>query len=44
MLGVEASASYSRYLKSFNHDIPEFYKTTVGNSSNSGGNSSGYGQ
>lgn len=40
MLGAEASASYDRYLKSFNHDIPEFYKTTVGkdsNSSNSGG-------
>lgn len=32
MLGAEASASYARYLKSFNHDIPEFYKTTVGKS------------
>ncbi|WP_426701285.1 DUF3613 domain-containing protein [Rhodanobacter sp. Col0626] len=30
ILGDEASASYSRYLKSFNHDIPEFYETTVG--------------
>jgi hypothetical protein len=30
MLGDEASASYRRYLKSFDHDIPEFYETTVG--------------
>ena len=30
MLGAEASASYDRYMKSFSHDIPEFYKTTVG--------------
>jgi hypothetical protein len=35
MLGAEASSSYARYLKSFNHDIPEFYKTTVGKDSNS---------
>ncbi len=44
MLGVEASASYSRYLKSFNHDIPEFFKTNVGNSGNGSGNSSSYSQ
>lgn len=29
MLGDEASASYRRYLKSFNHDIPEFYEAAV---------------
>jgi len=34
MLGAEASASYDRYLKSFSHDIPEFYKTNVGKDSN----------
>lgn len=34
MLGAEASASYDRYLKSFSHDIPEFYKTAVGKDSN----------
>jgi hypothetical protein len=44
MLGVEASVSYSRYLKSFNHDIPEFFKTNVGNSGNGSGNSSSYSQ
>ena len=44
MLGVEASASYSRYLRSFNHDIPEFFKTNVGNSGNGSGNSSSYSQ
>ena len=39
MLGAEASASYDRYLKSFSHDIPEFYKTAVGKDSN--GNAGG---
>lgn len=39
MLGAEASASYARYLKSFNHDIPEFYKTTVGKSGGDTGGS-----
>ena len=34
MLGAEASVSYDRYLKSFSHDIPEFYKTAVGKDSN----------
>jgi hypothetical protein len=34
MLGAEASASYDRYLKSFSHEIPEFYKTAVGKDSN----------
>jgi hypothetical protein len=38
MLGDEASASYRRYIQSFNHPIPEFYETTVGkNGSNSSG-------
>lgn len=39
MLGAEASASYDRYLKSFSHDIPEFYKTAVSKDSN--GNAGG---
>lgn len=29
ILGDEASASYRRYMKSFDHDIPEFYEATV---------------
>jgi hypothetical protein len=38
MLGDEASASYRRYIQSFNHPIPEFYESTVGkNGSNSSG-------
>ncbi|MFC5743256.1 DUF3613 domain-containing protein [Dyella tabacisoli] len=36
MLGDEASASYRRYLKSFEHPIPEYYQTTVGKNSNNG--------
>lgn len=36
MLGSEASASYQRYLKSFEHPIPEFMQTTVAQNSNSG--------
>lgn len=40
--GQEASASYQRYLKSFDHPIPEFYDTTVskGDSSSSVGSGS----
>jgi hypothetical protein len=30
MLGDEATAAYRRYLKSFDHPIPDFYDTTVG--------------
>lgn len=29
MLGDEASAAYRRYLKSFDHPIPDFYDTTL---------------
>jgi hypothetical protein len=36
--GPEASASYERYLKSFEHPIPDFYDTAV---SKNGGTSSG---
>lgn len=36
MLGDEATASYRRYLKSFEHPIPEFYKTAVGKNGDSG--------
>jgi len=38
MLGEAASRSYQRYLTSFDHPIPEYFETTVPNSSN-GGNS-----
>jgi len=41
MLGAEASASYARYLKSFNHDIPDFYETRIGKDNSGGGSSSG---
>jgi hypothetical protein len=34
MLGDEATASYRRYLKSFEHPIPEFYTPTVGKTDN----------
>jgi hypothetical protein len=35
MLGDEASASYRRYLKSFEHEIPDFYEAKVaGDSAN----------
>ena len=37
MLGDQASAAYVRYLKSFEHPIPEFYQTSVGKSSGRGG-------
>lgn len=38
MLGDEASASYKRYIQSFNHPIPEFFESKVGkNGSNSSG-------
>jgi hypothetical protein len=36
MLGDEATASYRRYLKSFNHDIPDFYDSPVGKTDNGG--------
>jgi hypothetical protein len=36
MLGDEATASYRRYLKSFEHPIPDFYDTAVGKTDNSG--------
>jgi len=36
VLGDEASASYRRYLQSFEHPIPEFYETAVGKA-NAGG-------
>ncbi|KRF02113.1 hypothetical protein ASG87_11565 [Frateuria sp. Soil773] len=36
VLGDEASASYRRYLKSFDHAIPEFYETNVGKSTGNG--------
>ena len=29
ILGDQAAASYQRYLKSFEHEIPEFLKTSV---------------
>lgn len=38
VLGDQAHASYIRYLKSFEHDIPEFFENTVGNSTPGGGN------
>jgi hypothetical protein len=41
MLGDQASAAYVRYLKSFEHPIPEFYETSLGNNNGSG---SGTGQ
>jgi hypothetical protein len=36
MLGDEATASYRRYLKSFDHDIPDFYESPVGKTDNGG--------
>ncbi|WP_430391642.1 DUF3613 domain-containing protein [Dyella sp. 20L07] len=39
MLGDQASAAYVRYLKSFEHPIPEFYETSVGKSGGNGGGS-----
>ncbi|WP_130617063.1 DUF3613 domain-containing protein [Dyella amyloliquefaciens] len=35
--GAEASASYSRYLKSFEHPIPAFYTTNVSGNKNASG-------
>lgn len=35
-LGTEASASYRRYLDSFNHPIPDFFETTVGKNGSNG--------
>jgi hypothetical protein len=36
MLGDEATASYRRYLKSFEHPIPEYFDTTVGKTAENG--------
>jgi hypothetical protein len=33
MLGDEATAAYHRYLKSFEHPIPDFYDTTLSKNS-----------
>lgn len=38
VLGDQAHASYARYLKSFEHDIPEFFENTVGQSTPGGSN------
>lgn len=39
--GQEASASYQRYLKSFEHPIPEFYDTAVSKNLGAGSTSGG---
>lgn len=39
--GQEASASYQRYLKSFEHPIPEFYDTTMSRNGNGGNSGTG---
>ncbi|MFK2932337.1 DUF3613 domain-containing protein [Dyella agri] len=36
MLGNQASAGYDRYMKSFNHGIPEFYESSVGKNGSGG--------
>lgn len=36
MLGNEASASYHRYMDSFNHPIPEFYETAIQKNADNG--------
>ncbi|MGC1547194.1 MAG: DUF3613 domain-containing protein [Rhodanobacter sp.] len=36
MLGSEASASYQRYLKSFEYPIPEYMKTSVAKNADNG--------
>lgn len=38
MLGDQAHATYTRYLKSFEHELPEFFENTVGKSNPGGGN------
>ncbi|PMQ06483.1 hypothetical protein DyAD56_05735 [Dyella sp. AD56] len=38
--GQQASASYQRYLKSFEHPIPEFYEAAVSKNSTGGSGSS----
>ena len=38
VLGDQAHASYARYLKSFEHEIPEFFENTVGQSTPGGSN------
>lgn len=35
ILGDQATLSYARYLKSFEHDIPDFFETDVGKSKGS---------
>jgi len=39
VLGDEASASYVRYIKSFEHPIPEFFQGTVAKNSGNGASS-----
>ncbi|WP_164273057.1 DUF3613 domain-containing protein [Stenotrophomonas sp. B1-1] len=39
ILGDQATASYARYLKSFEHEIPDFFDPDVGRSSNRSGSS-----
>lgn len=41
ILGDQASASYQRYLKSFEHEIPEFYEAKVAKG-NAGGADGGH--
>jgi len=35
ILGDQASASYTRYMKSFQHEIPDFFETDVGKTNGS---------
>ncbi|MBK0055526.1 DUF3613 domain-containing protein [Stenotrophomonas sp. S39] len=39
MLGDQATASYARYLKSFEHEIPDFFETDVTRGSGTSGSS-----
>lgn len=38
VLGDQARASYARYLKSFEHELPEYFENTVGTSTKAGSN------
>ena len=38
VLGDQARASYARYLKSFEHELPEYFENTVGTSAKAGSN------
>lgn len=38
VLGDQAHASYTRYLKSFEHELPEYFENTVGKTRSGGGN------